>query len=376
MRHARLPLLLALAALAALALGAPSGTASHPCSNEIVGTESGEALTGTPASDRIRGLGGDDGIDGREGDDCIEAGDGADYVTGDLGNDEIDGGAGNDELEGLDGSDTFFGALGDDLVRGDDGNDAIDGGDGADTLLGFGDDDSIEGGPGNDDLAGGTGGDLLDGDDGDDRLEGETDFLLGFDLLSADGRDRLLAGAGDDRIGVGSGRSNAVEAGPGADRISSANGRRDAIDCGTGRDFVRADRSDRLRGCERVQYLRSPFPRVTPRSGGRFTRYVVSFRALVAIGRGQADTNGYVVRARGPRGPGCDRAADARTFRAVRRNQTLRFPLGPPRRGWCPGRYTLTLVFEEEIPDCEDSGEETTPCESRFTVARTTFRVR
>ena len=50
----------------------------------------------------------------------------------------------------------------------------------------------------------------------------------------------------------GKGR-NKVYGGPGADVINIADGRRDLAVCGKGRDKVRADKGDRLRGCERIK---------------------------------------------------------------------------------------------------------------------------
>ena len=50
------------------------------------------------------------------------------------------------------------------------------------------------------------------------------------------------------------GRGNdIVTGGSGNDAISVRDGRRDRVNCGRGRDRVRADRRDRLRGCERVR---------------------------------------------------------------------------------------------------------------------------
>ncbi|MBA3299895.1 MAG: hypothetical protein H0U24_07460 [Thermoleophilaceae bacterium] len=79
-------------------------------------------------------------------------------------------------------------------------------------------------------LSGGTGRDKLSGGSGDDRLSG---------------------GPGDDRLRGGTGR-NRFSGGSGNDRISAINRRRETVYCGPGRDIVRADRSDRLRDCERV----------------------------------------------------------------------------------------------------------------------------
>ena len=58
---------------------------------------------------------------------------------------------------------------------------------------------------------------------------------------------RIKAGGGD-----------RVNGGPGNDRVDAANGRRDRVNCGKGRrDRVRADRKDRLRGCELVRVRRN-----------------------------------------------------------------------------------------------------------------------
>jgi hypothetical protein len=43
-----------------------------------------------------------------------------------------------------------------------------------------------------------------------------------------------------------------IRAGSGDDRISAVDGQRDSVSCGQGFDVVRADRLDRLSGCERV----------------------------------------------------------------------------------------------------------------------------
>ena len=62
----------------------------------------------------------------------------------------------------------------------------------------------------------------------------------------------MRAGAGDDKIGLGSGR-DVVRAGAGDDVIYAADGQRDIIICGPGKDKVKADRKDRVaRDCERL----------------------------------------------------------------------------------------------------------------------------
>ncbi len=100
----------------------------------------------------------------------------------------------------------------------------------ADTLIGRAGADRLRGLAGNDRLLGGS---------GRDRLEGGR------------GNDTLLGGAGADRLSGGAGRDR-FEGGPGNDTIEAADGISETIRCGPGRDTVRADRGDRLTGCERV----------------------------------------------------------------------------------------------------------------------------
>ena len=124
-----------------------------------------------------------------------------------VGTDEADRLTGDDRgelIRGLAGADRLRGGGGEDCVQGDAGADAVFGDNGNDTLLGGGGRDRLYGGPGNDALAGGGSRDLLDG-------------------------------------------------GAGADIIDAADGRTDRVRCGSGRDRVRADRFDRLNGCERVR---------------------------------------------------------------------------------------------------------------------------
>ncbi len=188
------------------ARSAVPGAASRPgaCANERFGSNASETMNGTSAGDRLLGLGGNDRLNGLQGEDCLF------------------GGTGRDRLSGADGADR---------LRGDSGNDVLGGSSGR---------DQVSGGSGNDRLAGDSGGDRLWGRAGRDRLSGGS------------GNDRLDGGSGNDRLNGGSGR-NRLSGGSGNDRVSSANGRRESVNCGSGRDFVRADRSDRLRGCERVR---------------------------------------------------------------------------------------------------------------------------
>jgi hypothetical protein len=136
----------------------------------------------------------------------------------------------------------------DDVVRGTAFGDRLVGGDGDDLLKGQGADDCLEGGTGADVLDGGVGNDRLAGSSGRDRLSGGS----GDDKLTAGkGNDRLTGGPGNDTISPGSGR-DVVDAGGGNDTINSVDGVKETISCGAGRDTVRADRRDRLKGCEKV----------------------------------------------------------------------------------------------------------------------------
>lgn len=148
------------------------------------------------------------------------------------------GTAGADRFVGNNGGDRMFGRAGNDLMNGFAGDDCLYGDSGRDRINGHGGKDIAVGGSGNDAVNGGSGNDKVYGKSGNDRL------------LGASGNDRIWGDAGKDTIIVGSG-SNVVSAGSGNDTIRARNGRRDVIRCGSGRDRVRADRKDRLVGCER-----------------------------------------------------------------------------------------------------------------------------
>jgi Tol biopolymer transport system component len=92
---------------------------------------------------------------------------------------------------------------------------------------------------GNDILSGGPRADCLSGGKGKDRISGGT------------GRDRLSGGPGKDKIRGGKGRDR-VSGGGRNDTINVVDGKRDRVNCGKGHDTVRADKKDRLRGCEQV----------------------------------------------------------------------------------------------------------------------------
>lgn len=104
-------------------------------------------------------------------------------------------------------------------------------------------DDCVFGGAGNDELAGGEGDDKLDGGSGNDKLNGGA------------GDDKLSGGSGNDRLIDRSGQ-NVLVGGAGNDEIDARNKVGDVVKCGKGRDVVRADRADKLSGCERRQLAR------------------------------------------------------------------------------------------------------------------------
>src|SRR3954454_20286991 len=135
------------------------------------------------------------------------------------------GGPGNDLLNGTPKNDVMKGLGGNDIINGLQGNDSIDGGTGNDRLSGSEGNDKISGGAGKDTLTGSTGNDKLDG------------------------------GAGNDKIDGGPG-TNSYSGGAGNDALNSANGKRERIDCGAGKDTVRADKSDTVKGCEKVRRVK------------------------------------------------------------------------------------------------------------------------
>ena len=148
------------------------------------------------------------------------------------GADILSGGSGNDLICGLGGADTISGGAGNDTLFGDACNDKSG-------LVGG--NDRLSGGAGNDTLYGAGGRDALKGDAGNDKLFGGA------------GNDKLTGGSGNDKLTGGSG-TNSYSAGSGNDAVSAANGRKEKIDCGPGKkDSVRADRKDRVRGCEKVR---------------------------------------------------------------------------------------------------------------------------
>jgi hypothetical protein len=147
------------------------------------------------------------------------------------------GTVGADVIVGTPSGNTIYGFAGNDVLRGEAGDDCLLGGQGRDRLSGGPGRDKLFGDRDNDRLSGGADGDRLMGGQGNDRLRGGR------------GSDRLIGGPGPDRLLGGPGRDRLL-GGPGNDIINSVDRRRDIVLCGPGRDRVRADRVDRLVGCE------------------------------------------------------------------------------------------------------------------------------
>ena len=66
------------------------------------------------------------------------------------------------------------------------------------------------------------------------------------------GADTVKAGAGKDTLDGGPGKDT-LDGGAGNDTITAKDGKRDVVRCGKGSDTVRADRKDKLTGCEVVK---------------------------------------------------------------------------------------------------------------------------
>ena len=134
------------------------------------------------------------------------------------------------------------------VAQGAGGNDTIVPAPGA--LFSKDDDVYSEGGRGDDRLiAPRNSGGVLEGEAGDDvHIGGRPRDLL----IGGGGNDRLRGAGGPDLISAGPGR-DLIFGGPGRDRINTRDSTRDRVRCGGGRDRVKADRQDRLRGCEVVR---------------------------------------------------------------------------------------------------------------------------
>jgi Tol biopolymer transport system component len=135
---------------------------------------------------------------------------------------------------------SLIGTAADDLLNGTSKDDVMKGMGGNDIINGLQGNDSIDGGTGKDKLTGSEGNDTLIGGSGNDTL------------IGASGKDKLNGGAGSDKLDGGPG-PNTYTGGGGNDTINSANGKRETVNCGAGKDSVRADKADRVKGCEKVR---------------------------------------------------------------------------------------------------------------------------
>jgi Ca2+-binding RTX toxin-like protein len=137
---------------------------------------------------------------------------------------------------------------GDDLLHGTAKGDTIFALGGNDVVIGLGGNDLLDGGPGDDNLDGGPGRDKLKGQKGDDTLTGGPgdDVLIG-----GPGKDKLNGGKGNDTL-IGNAGKDSLVGGPGDDTINARDGVGELVKCGPGKDKVRADRKDRLSGCEKT----------------------------------------------------------------------------------------------------------------------------
>jgi hypothetical protein len=140
-------------------------------------------------------------------------------------------------------------SAGDDVLTGTAGGDVICGLGGSDTIDGLAGDDTLFGDQCPSTLKTARRGRVAATGDGNDRLRGNA----GNDrLYGSGGRDTLDGGRGKDRLVGGKGR-DILKGGGGSDTVNARDRARDMIDCGAGRDTVKADRIDRVRGCERRQ---------------------------------------------------------------------------------------------------------------------------
>jgi len=203
------------------------------------------------------------------------------------------------------------------------------------------------------------------------------------------GSDKLSGGPGADRLSDVPERYedvsleatlNRLSAGPGPDRIDTANGRRDIVHCGGGHDRAIADRDDRLAGCERKRFQRSPIPKATPRSGRRHRMFMVRFRAVEEVA---SEGELFSIAVAGPPGRGCDGLVTNSLGIRYRAGATVRYriePFGPGGRRakrWCRGLYRGTVDFVRMPAGCVvTAGEPPPACAPALRIGRFSFRVR
>ena len=79
-------------------------------------------------------------------------------------------------------------------------------------------------------------------------------------LTGGDGNDILIGGPGKDKLNGARATTplpergkDSLVGGPGSDTINAKDGVSELVKCGPGRDKVKADKKDRLSGCETVR---------------------------------------------------------------------------------------------------------------------------
>jgi dienelactone hydrolase len=110
----------------------------------------------------------------------------------------------------------------------------------ADRLQGTRHGDRMKGGKGKDRLEGREGDDCIEGEAADDKLKGGEDD------------DQVIGGPDNDKVVGGSGVDMLI-GGSGNDKLKAKDGERDVVKCGGGKDKAKADRKDRVKGCEKVR---------------------------------------------------------------------------------------------------------------------------
>jgi len=236
----------------------------------VIGSNSDDALVGNDLDNHLSGGGGADFLFGGAGNDVLDGGAGDDSFIGEAGADTIIGGAGfdtmdygastsgvivhiggqvsqggdaegdvltgiemvfatqfNDVVTGDDADNTFAGQGGDDVLFGFNGNDFLDGGDG---------NDLVEGGNGDDFLVGGAGADKLFGDAGIDTVYyGSSSEAVSVNLTTGiatggeaegdtfRGIENLIGSSHDDVL-VGNATSNVIDGGRGTDTMTGGMG--------------------------------------------------------------------------------------------------------------------------------------------------------
>ena len=107
-----------------------------------------------------------------------------------------------------------------------------------------------------------------------------------------------------------------------------------------------------LAGGDPASSTQQTHPRVRPRVGRRRTTFELTFTLAQAPGRaGSEDTYYREVVSRPARAPeSCSPTPPAAVFTG-RQGSTAKIALRPPARGWCRGRYEVT-VFLQRTPTC------------------------